>query len=78
VFSGVFFSQDLFGKPLIFDHKTVFALLSWALFTGLLIARWRVGLRGPTAIAWVLGGFIALLLAYVGSRFVIEVILGRV
>jgi hypothetical protein len=78
VFSGVFFSQDLFGKPLIFDHKTVFALLSWALFTGLLIARWRVGLRGPAAIAWVLGGFIALLLAYVGSRFVIEVILGRV
>jgi ABC-type uncharacterized transport system permease subunit len=78
VFSGLLFSQTLFGKPLVFDHKTIFALISWFLFAGLLIARWRVGLRGRAAIRWVLSAYTALLLAYVGSRFVLEVILQRV
>ena len=77
VFSGLLFSQTLFGRPLVFDHKTIFALISWVLFGGLLIARWRVGLRGRTAIRWVLSAYTALLLAYVGSRFVLEVILQR-
>jgi ABC-type uncharacterized transport system permease subunit len=78
VFSGLLFSQTLFGKPLVFDHKTIFALVSWCLFAGLLLARWRVGLRGRAAIRWVLSAYTALLLAYVGSRFVLEVILQRV
>ena len=77
VFSGLLFSQTLVGKPLMFDHKTIFALVSWFLFAGLLIARWRVGLRGRAAIRWVLSAYTALLLAYVGSRFVVEVILQR-
>lgn len=77
VFSGLLFSQTLFGKPLVFDHKTIFALISWFLFAGLLIARWRVGLRGRVAVRWVLSAYTALLLAYVGSRFVLEVILQR-
>jgi ABC-type uncharacterized transport system permease subunit len=77
VFSGLLFSQALFGKPLVFDHKTIFALISWLLFSGLLIARWRVGLRGRVAVRWVLSAYTALLLAYVGSRFVLEVILQR-
>ncbi len=77
VFSGLLFSQALFGKPLVFDHKTIFALISWFLFTGLLVARWRVGLRGRAAVRWVLSAYTALLLAYVGSRFVLEVILQR-
>jgi ABC-type uncharacterized transport system permease subunit len=78
VFSGLLFSQTLFGKPLVFDHKTIFALISWLLFAGLLLARWRVGLRGRAAVRWVLSAYTALLLAYVGSRFVLEVILQRV
>lgn len=78
VFSGLLFSQTLFGRPLVFDHKTIFALISWFLFAGLLLARWRVGLRGRAAIRWVLSAYFALLLAYVGSRFVLEVILQRV
>uniref|UniRef100_B1XT40 Cytochrome c assembly protein n=1 Tax=Polynucleobacter necessarius subsp. necessarius (strain STIR1) TaxID=452638 RepID=B1XT40_POLNS len=77
VFSGLLFSQTLFGKSLVFDHKTIFALISWFLFAGLLLARWRVGLRGRVAIRWVLSAYTALLLAYVGSRFVLEVILQR-
>ena len=77
VFSGLFFSQTLFGRALFWDHKTVFGILSWFMFAGLLMARWRIGLRGLTAIRWVLGSFLVLLLAYVGSRFVLEVLLQR-
>lgn len=77
VFSGVFFSQTLFGRPLIFDHKTIFALASWLMFGGLLWARWRTGMRGVQALRWVLGSFIVLMFAYIGSRFVLEVLLQR-
>ena len=77
VFSGVVFSEQLFGKALKWDHKTVFTLLSWALFGILLAGRlWR-GWRGKTALSFTLTGFVTLLLAYVGSRFVLEVILHR-
>ena len=77
VFSGLLFSQSLYGKPFVWDHKTIFAVVSWLLFAGLIIARWRVGLRGRLAIRLVLSAYVALLLAYVGSRFVLEVILQR-
>ncbi|HEV7814467.1 MAG TPA: cytochrome c biogenesis protein CcsA [Janthinobacterium sp.] len=77
VLSGVVFSEELFGLPMRFDHKSVFALLSWALFAALLAGRhWR-GWRGKTALSFTLAGFATLLLAYVGSRFVLEVILHR-
>ena len=75
--SGVLFSEDLFGRALRFDHKTVFAITSWLIFAALLIGRhWR-GWRGRLALNWTLAGFAALLLAYVGTRFVLEVLLGR-
>jgi ABC-type uncharacterized transport system permease subunit len=77
VLSGVVFSEQLFGKPFRFDHKTVFTMLSWILFGVLLAGRkWR-GWRGKTALSFTLSGFATLLLAYVGSRFVLEVILHR-
>ncbi|AJP47397.1 cytochrome C biogenesis protein [Rugosibacter aromaticivorans] len=75
--SGVFFSEDLFGKALTFDHKTVFAIISWLIFAALLIGRHLRGWRGRVALRWTLAGFLALLLAYVGSRFVLEIILNR-
>jgi ABC-type uncharacterized transport system permease subunit len=78
VFSGVLFSQELFGRALTFDHKTVFSLISWVMFGSLIYAHWKVGLRGAEASKWVLGSFSVLLLAYVGSRFVVEVILHRI
>jgi ABC-type uncharacterized transport system permease subunit len=75
--SGIFFSEQVFGKPFRFEHKTVFTLLSWLLFGALLTGRqWR-GWRGKTALSFVLTGFATLLLAYVGSRFVMEVVLHR-
>jgi ABC-type uncharacterized transport system permease subunit len=75
--TGIAFSEELFGRALRFDHKTVFALLSWLIFGLLLAGRWRYGWRGRTALRWTLSGFVMLLLAYVGSRFVLEVLLGR-
>jgi ABC-type uncharacterized transport system permease subunit len=77
VLSGVVFSEQLFGKAFKWDHKTIFTMLSWALF-GLLLAgrKWR-GWRGKTALSFTLTGFATLLLAYVGSRFVLEVVLHR-
>ncbi len=75
--TGALFSEELFGKALRFNHKTLFALLSWLIFGALLVGRWRYGWRGRRALRWTLAGFVALLLAYVGSRFVLEVVLGR-
>jgi ABC-type uncharacterized transport system permease subunit len=76
--SGVFFSEALFGKPLTVDHKTLFAFASWGIFATLLVGRHAWGWRGKRALRWTLAGFALLILAYVGSRFVAEVILGRV
>lgn len=77
VLSGLVFSEQLLGKALRWDHKTVFALLSWLVFGALLAGRHFRGWRGRTALSWTLAGFAMLLLAYVGSHFVLEVILHR-
>ncbi|VXC52749.1 inner membrane protein YpjD [Massilia sp. 9I] len=77
VLSGVVFSEQLFGRALRFDHKSVFALLSWLLFAALLAGRRYQGWRGKTALRFTLAGFATLALAYVGSRFVLEVVLHR-
>jgi ABC-type uncharacterized transport system permease subunit len=75
--TGIVFSETLFGRPLRADHKTVFAVLSWLTFGLLLLGRWLYGWRGRTATRWTLTGFVLLILAYVGSRFVLEVVLHR-
>lgn len=75
--SGLFYSDLLFRKALPFDHKTFFAIASWIIFAILLGGRHIYGWRGRMALRWTLAGFAVLLLAYVGSRFVIEVLLHR-
>ncbi|MDQ6619848.1 MAG: cytochrome c biogenesis protein CcsA [Pseudomonadota bacterium] len=77
VVSGVFFSETLFGKPLTSNHKTVFSILSWLVFAGLLVGRRRYGWRGRVALRWILTGTTLLFLAYLGSKFVLEVLLHR-
>jgi ABC-type uncharacterized transport system permease subunit len=59
------------------DHKAVFSLLAWAVFAALLAGRSFRGWRGRQATRWLYVGAGLLLLAYVGSRFVFEVLLGR-
>lgn len=77
VLSGVIFSEQVLGVAFKWDHKTILSLLSWMLFGILLLGRkWR-GWRGKTVLSFTLGGFLTLLLAYVGSRFVLEVMLHR-
>ncbi len=75
--TGVFFSEALFGKVFQVTHKTVFAVLSWLIFAGLLLGHWRSGWRGKVAVRWTLLGFVLLLLSYVGSKFVLEIVLKR-
>jgi ABC-type uncharacterized transport system permease subunit len=75
--SGLLFSEQLYGRPLTFDHKTVFSILAWIVFAFLLLGRLRFGWRGRKAVRVLYTGSVLLLLAYVGSRFVLEVILRR-
>jgi ABC-type uncharacterized transport system permease subunit len=63
--------------PWRWDHKIVFSMLGWLVFAGLLAGRRAFGWRGPAATRGVYAGAALLLLAYVGSRFVLEVLLHR-
>lgn len=77
--AGIVFESSLYGTAVArkWDHKTVFSVLSWVTFAILLIGRSRFGWRGRRAIRVLYVGSGFLLLAYVGSRFVIEIILRR-
>ncbi len=75
--SGLLVSEQLNGTWIRADHKTIFACLSWLIFGALLLGRKLRGWRGKKATAWTIAGFVMLMLAYVGSRFVLEVILNR-
>lgn len=75
--TGLIVSKEFYGLWIRADHKTIFALLSWLIFGSLLLGRHLRGWRGRIATSWTIAGFASLLLAYVGSRFVLEVLLDR-
>ena len=75
--AGMLFSEVLYGRAWRWDHKAVFSVLAWLTFATLLLGRSRFGWRGRTAVRMLYVGALLLLLAYVGSRFVMEVLLGR-
>ena len=75
--SGMLFTEQLFGKPLTFTHQSVFSVLGWVTFGALLWGRWRYGWRGRVALRWIIAGSVFVFLAYLGSKFVLEVLLGR-
>lgn len=75
--SGVLFSEELFGRPFKFTHKNLLGVFSWAIFAFLLIGRWGYGWRGKRAVRWTLAGFAILVLAYVGQKVVLEIVLHR-
>ena len=66
----------MFAQHLV--HKTVLTLVAWVLFTTLLWGHYRLGWRSQTAVRLTLSGFAALMLAYYGSKFVLELVLDRV
>ena len=75
--AGLLFGESFYGRAWRWDHKTIFSVLAWAAFALLLLGRARFGWRGRTAVRVLYTGSLLLLLAYVGSRFVLEVVLGR-
>jgi ABC-type uncharacterized transport system permease subunit len=75
--SGLVFSEQLFGRPVTFTHKNLFSVAGWLAFAVLLVGRWRFGWRGRHALYWIFAGTALLLLGYLGSKFVSQVVLGR-
>jgi len=73
IVTGVVFIDNMFAQNLA--HKTVFSLLTWLIYAVLLWGHWARGWRGSAAVRWVVGGYVALWLAYFGVKFVYEVIL---
>ncbi len=73
--TGAAYIEDIFAQHLV--HKTVLSLAAWLVFAILLWGRWRHGWRGRIAIRWTLVGFVVLMLAYFGSKLVLELILHR-
>lgn len=75
--SGGIFSEQIFGKAWQFNHKILFGFISWGVFGVLLGGHRFYGWRGRRAVSWTMSGFGFLVLAYIGSKFVLEVILHR-
>lgn len=73
--TGVLFVEDLFAQHLV--HKTVLSVLAWLVFGALLLGRWRLGWRGARAARLALAAMFLLLLAFFGSKFVLELVLQR-
>lgn len=73
--SGFVYLDDIFAQHLV--HKTVLSVIAWIVFAVLLWGRWRHGWRGRKAISWALTGFLLLMVAYLGSKLVLELILQR-
>lgn len=72
---GFFTIDDFFGQHLA--HKTVFSIFSWLVYGSLLLGHWKFGWRGKKAIRFTLVGFFLLALGFIGSKFVLEIILMR-
>lgn len=73
--TGFIYLTDMFTQHIA--HKTVLSVIAWCLFSTLLAGRHLLGWRGQTAIRWTLAGFVCLMFAYFGSKFVLDMILNR-
>jgi len=73
--TGFMFLEDMFAQHLA--HKTILSVAAWTVFGILLWGRFRFGWRGRTALRWTLAGVVVLMIAYFGSKFVVELILKR-
>ncbi|MEB8432920.1 cytochrome c biogenesis protein CcsA [Cocleimonas sp. KMM 6892] len=73
--SGFYYLENLFGSNVA--HKTILSIISWVIFTSLLVGRWKYGWRGKTAVRWTLAGFLVLALAFFGSKFIQEFVIDK-
>ena len=72
---GFFTIDDFFAQHLA--HKTAFSIISWFVYGSLLIGHYKFGWRGQKAIRFTLIGFMLLAIGFIGSKFVLEMVLGR-
>jgi ABC-type uncharacterized transport system permease subunit len=75
IVSGAVFVDDIFAQSLV--HKTVLTIAAWLLFSTLLWGHYQLGWRSKTAVRFTLAGFAMLMLAFFGSKLVLELILQR-
>ena len=73
LFSGFLFLEDMFTQRMV--HKSILSIAAWIVFGTLLWGRYSYGWRGQKALTWTLVGFVVLMLAYFGSKFVLELLL---
>ncbi len=73
--TGLLFIHDFWAQHI--SHKVTFAVVSWLIIAVLLMRYYHQGFRGRKAALWLLSGFVFLLLAYLGSAFVLQIILHR-
>ena len=73
--TGVVFMEDIFAQHLV--HKTVLSIAAWLLFALLLWGRYVLGWRSQTAVRFTVSGFTVLMLAFLGSKLVLELVLER-
>ena len=72
---GFFTIDDFFAQHLA--HKTAFSIVSWFVYGSLLIGHYKFGWRGQKAIRFTIIGFFLLAVGFIGSKFVLEMILHR-
>ena len=75
LFSGILFSNEIFGTAIIWNHKAIFSLMAWGTYGTMLFGRTKYGWRGKKAVLISFFAFVFLFLAYFGTKFVIEVLL---
>lgn len=75
IISGALFIDDIFGQSLV--HKTVLTVVAWLLFSTLLWGHHQLGWRSQTAVRLTLGGFLVLMLAFFGTKLVLELVLHK-
>lgn len=75
IITGAFHIENVAAQHL--HHKIAFTVIAWLIYAVLLWGRHYLGWRGNSAIRWSLAGFASLVLAYLGTKLVFEMILGR-
>jgi len=75
LFSGILFTNEIFGTSIVWNHKTIFSFMAWISYGTMLLGRIMYGWRGKKAVIISLIAFIFLLLSYFGTKFVLEILL---
>jgi len=75
LFSGILFTNEIFGASIIWNHKTIFSFMAWITYGAVLLGRMNYGWRGKKAVVISLIAFIFLILSYFGTKFVLEILL---